>query len=292
MPYADDGHDVPKYVTGGAKRRRQWSHVWNSAYHRAKKQGKSDKEAEEFAFREANGVAGPNKTSYDVLTKRISDAEATEIADKILKAMEQEWNSLPSEVQEQLVNASLSGVGQGMLQIEYAPSGIIAAANEIAHDYAVKRAAEMVGMKYNKSGDLVKNPDARWAISDTTREKIHDIVAESFQKELRMEEIKAHIQKALHDQTKQGIFSEARAEMIARTEVINAQTHGNFDMWKKSGIVKTVRWLTAEDERTCPECEQNSDAVVELGKPFPSGAIMPTEHPNCRCALTVEDVSD
>lgn len=63
MPYANDGHDVPGYVTGGDKKRRQWSHVWNSAYQRALNDGKSHADAEAFAFAEANAVAGPSSKS-------------------------------------------------------------------------------------------------------------------------------------------------------------------------------------------------------------------------------------
>lgn len=61
MPYSDTGSDVPSYVHGD-KKRRQWAHVWNSAYQSAIDEGKSHSEAEQSAFAEANGVAGPNKT--------------------------------------------------------------------------------------------------------------------------------------------------------------------------------------------------------------------------------------
>src|SRR5262249_59505384 len=40
-------------------KRKQWIEVWNSAYRKAKKDGKSDKEAESSAFAQANAVAGP-----------------------------------------------------------------------------------------------------------------------------------------------------------------------------------------------------------------------------------------
>lgn len=57
MPYSSVA-DVPSYVPKG--KRRQWLAVFNSAYKRAKKDGKSDKEAEQSAFAQANAVAGPN----------------------------------------------------------------------------------------------------------------------------------------------------------------------------------------------------------------------------------------
>lgn len=57
MPYSSTS-DVPTYVP--AARRKRWLEVFNSAYDRAKKDGKSDKDAEASAFAQANAVAGPN----------------------------------------------------------------------------------------------------------------------------------------------------------------------------------------------------------------------------------------
>jgi len=54
MPYANVS-EVPDYVPKA--KRKQWLEVWNSAYAAAKKEGKSDKDAESHAFAEANGVA-------------------------------------------------------------------------------------------------------------------------------------------------------------------------------------------------------------------------------------------
>lgn len=57
MPYANVS-EVPDSVP--ADKKRQWMHVWNSAYERAIKDGKSPKAAEQSAFAQANSVAGPN----------------------------------------------------------------------------------------------------------------------------------------------------------------------------------------------------------------------------------------
>jgi hypothetical protein len=57
MPYSSV-KDVPSYVPKDKKK--QWLEVFNSAYKQAKKDGKSDSDAEKKAFAEANGVAGPN----------------------------------------------------------------------------------------------------------------------------------------------------------------------------------------------------------------------------------------
>ena len=67
MPYSSVS-DVPSYVPKG--KRKQWLAVFNSAWKRAKKDGKTDKEAEQSAFAQANAVAGPNsdKAAIDSLS--------------------------------------------------------------------------------------------------------------------------------------------------------------------------------------------------------------------------------
>ena len=57
MPYSSVS-EVPEYVPKA--KRKQWLEVFNSAYAAAKKDGKTNEEAEASAFAQANGVAGPN----------------------------------------------------------------------------------------------------------------------------------------------------------------------------------------------------------------------------------------
>ena len=62
MPYASNS-EVPSYVPSGKKS--QWREVWNSAYAAAIKEGKSKEKAEESAFAQANGVAGPKSKKFE-----------------------------------------------------------------------------------------------------------------------------------------------------------------------------------------------------------------------------------
>lgn len=286
MPYANDGHDVPDYVTGSAKRKRQWAHVWNSEYKRQKDKGKSDKEAEQIAFASANSIAGPN--SQKKFTK--ADDDAKEFADALASVLEQEFLQLPVEVRKSLEQAALSGASNGLLQIEFSNSGLLAEANKLAQDYATERAAELIGMKYDADGNLITNPNAKWAISETTRDEIRELVADAFAQSTDRNEIKAAIQESLRKQSEgNGIFSAGRASMIARTEIMRAQTSGNFEMWKKSGLVKSIKWSTSEDEKVCEECSGNDGKVVKIGQAFPSGAKFPPDHPSCRCVAIVHE---
>ena len=57
MPYSSVS-EVPSNVPKA--KRKQWLEVWNSAYERAKEDGKDHDAAEASAFAQANSVAGPN----------------------------------------------------------------------------------------------------------------------------------------------------------------------------------------------------------------------------------------
>jgi hypothetical protein len=212
--------------------------------------------------------------------ERLADLWASEI----LAEVEKHWNQAATELEPIIEAATLSGVAKGFLQLEITDAGLINETNAIARDFAKKRAAELVGKKW-VDGQLVDNPDAEWAISETTRDKIRTIVAESFQQETPIEEIRAAIQTALEAEKEGGgIFSDARAKMIADTEVMHAEVGGNYLSWVKSGVVTKVKWLVS-NLTPCDECAAVANEETELGKPFSNEVLHPPAHPNCRCVL-------
>jgi SPP1 gp7 family putative phage head morphogenesis protein len=71
--------------------------------------------------------------------------------------------------------------------------------------------------------------------------------------------------------------AQRRATLIARTETLRAHNEGRMAFYRKVGVEK-VQWLTADDERTCPEC-----APLD-GKVFKLDAVPGIQHPACRCA--------
>jgi len=90
-----------------------------------------------------------------------------------------------------------------------------------------------------------------------------------------------------------------RAQMIARTEVMNALNIGRLTVWSSAindgTIPSTARkvWVTADDERTCPACAPMHGVTVPFGEafdvPYPKGKAMmlqaPPPHPQCRCIV-------
>ena len=206
------------------------------------------------------------------------------IADQINDALIAEWASLPVEAIAALESAGTAAASDAMLQIELSDGGLLSDVNEIASEYARKRAAEMVGMRYNAAGELVENPSAKWAISTTTRDRLREIVTNAFEDKTPFSEVIADIRDA-------DIFSESRAATIAKTEVANAQVRSNFTVWKRSGLVKAVKWLALGPD-PCPICLKNDKEVRELGDKFSSGDEYPTAHPNCYCILQAVEFNE
>lgn len=153
--------------------------------------------------------------------------------------------------------------------------------NEYAVEYAEKRAAELVGMKWDEeAGAWIENPNAAWSIDQTTRNQIGDLVTQAEEKGWSNDELA----EAIGDI---GGFSEDRAMMIARTETAFADIRGNLMGWGESGVVETKEWSVTAGEG-CEDCQALDQVVVNLEDNFDCGGDEvdgPPGHPNCQCDL-------
>lgn len=85
--------------------------------------------------------------------------------------------------------------------------------------------------------------------------------------------------------------SEARAETIARTEIIRAHAEGQLDAFEKLGVEEVgvaVEWSTAGDDRVCRHCAPLEGVVLTVAE---SHGLIPA-HPNCRCAFIPANVGE
>ena len=185
-----------------------------------------------------------------------------------------DWTFLVKPTQKRLAEVG-SRAAQGALgQLRITDEGIVQQADEAAADYAEDRAAELVGMKW-LDGRLVENPTAAYAITDATRDAINDLVSTAVSEGWAPRRLASAIEEA-------AVFSDARADMVARTELAFAHSNGNFEGWKASGVVEGKQWLVAG--APCEDCVANEAAgVIGLEDEFPSGDAMPPAHPNCEC---------
>jgi len=72
--------------------------------------------------------------------------------------------------------------------------------------------------------------------------------------------------------------AQQRATLIARTETLRAHNEGRNVFYREVGV-KKIKWLTAHDERTCPECAPLDGRVFKI-----EDAPGPPRHPGCRCS--------
>ena len=208
-----------------------------------------------------------------------ADKSEREIAQEIYEAVAAEYAKSVDDIAASLEDAGKSGVNHGAAQLNITDRDMIDEANTVAQKYANDRAAELVGMRRLPDGSLIENPNAEWAISQTTRDEIRTMVRDAFDTNTPLSSLIDRIQDA-------GSFSESRATMIAKTEAQFAQNGGNFEVWKQGGLVTKLQWfLSADHDQPCV-CEDNDDAVVDFGTPFPSGDLYPPAHPRCECSVS------
>lgn len=113
------------------------------------------------------------------------------------------------------------------------------------------------------------------------------------------ETTKTQTQQAIADWIKEGtpldaleaklstIYSPARAERIAATEVTRVYAQGNQQAWEATGIVDGMTWQTARDDLVCPICGPLDGTEIGIG----DIDAMPPAHVSCRC-WTLPHVSE
>lgn len=158
-------------------------------------------------------------------------------------------------------------------------SGLVNQIYQASLDFAKQRAAEMVGRKW-VNGELVDNPDAKWVITDSTRDELETIFEQLYSGQLKRSDLIQAIRDA-------GAFSKVRAAMIARTEASLANNAGALAGYLASrDLGLKIRKTWVPDNIACPICLANGDqGAIELDDNFLSGNIAPPAHPNCRCNL-------
>ena len=214
------------------------------------------------------------------LVKAKSDEDA--LLQSIIEQVAAEWELLPAEVEDLYTQAALGGVSLGSLQISITDRDSIDRANDIASQWARGRAAELVGMRRTATGELVANPNARWAITDSTRDSLRTVIRDLFQADSpTLRDVEDRIEQA-------GIFDDKRASMIARTEISMAQTKGNLTAWKQSEKVLALDFQLSGNHDHDDECDEAADnspyALDDAGIPEPP------LHPNCDCVLVLSEI--
>ena len=72
-------------------------------------------------------------------------------------------------------------------------------------------------------------------------------------------------------------------DMVSRTEIARAQNGGITDTYRAAGV-EQVQFVTAEDERVCPDCDALDGEIFDVGSDD-----TPPIHPSCRCTVIAHD---
>lgn len=187
------------------------------------------------------------------------------------------WQDSVDDLAEPLSDVQAEAASKALAQLAVDDSKLFDRVNADVVAAAENCAAGLVGMKY-VDGELVENPSAVYAITETTRSGIKDLVTSSLTDGLTVDELSSKLQQAYQ-------FSDTRAEMIARTELATAHVQGTLTAWKGTGQVDSKSWVVGSGE-TCAECESNEDdGEIGIDEGFSSGDDSPPAHPNCVCVL-------
>lgn len=208
------------------------------------------------------------------VTDEIAAARAAKFTEKLVVDLDR----LVESFTEAIKSVATQGALKALKSLKVTDEVRFNLANENAASWARDRGAELVGRKW-VDGELVANPDARWAITDSTRDSLKGLVERAYTDGMTPAQLKTAIQ----DST---AFSPARAKLIAKTETAKASIQGSIEGWKASGLVEGKRSLLSDDHDIDDECNDAAeDGAIPVDDEFSTGDDGPPYHPGCNCSL-------
>lgn len=152
-----------------------------------------------------------------------------------------------------------------------------------AQKIAKERSAQLVGKRIGKDGAIVDNPNAEWAITETTRTNLRELTDQAIEEGWTNTKLQ-------HEIIQSEDFSAKRALNIARTEKAYARSHGTHEAAKETGM-RFKDWLPDAD--ACDICLANADqGRIPIDEDFESGDDCVPAHPSDRCANGYYETED
>lgn len=134
--------------------------------------------------------------------------------------------------------------------------------------------------------------------TDTMRENVGNVIRSGLKEGASPNIIRDRVNANVFDNMEM-----VRADLVADTEIFRMANSGIKESFRQSGVVKTVVWYTAQDDRVCEFCRSLHGKEIPIEKDFFSkGTIFegdaggkiklkyddvgaPPLHPSCRCVL-------
>jgi hypothetical protein len=145
---------------------------------------------------------------------------------------------------------------------------------------ATENMTQTFGMKPEKLSDTVNlfGRDNAPKVNDTTKQALEDYLKDAANENLTLTDTANGMADMFE-------FSDARAEMISRTEIKRALDLANTDFMKNSGVVKTYQVIGCNEPSDDPEyCNREGIMPEELDSLEP--------HPNCGGSLVPETFNE
>jgi hypothetical protein len=222
-------------------------------------------------------VDAAREAAMKAAPKLPDDLDIQAIVDAILDEVDlRGLTILADDAETILATIVKDGGAAGLEQLEAGAGVDVEQINDAAVEWARDRAAELVGMRRTADDELVANPDAIWAITDSTREMLRGDVTRAIEEGTSTTDFAAALEESY-------AFSAERAETIARTEIARADVAGNMIAYRESGVVIGKAWLLGSEHDDDDECDDAAAmGVVDLDDDF-GGIGDPPAHPNCVC---------
>src|SRR5271168_2668055 len=95
-------------------------------------------------------------------------------ADDITSRLKLDWSAIWPDMYRLIASIYVENADETLASVDVDSSAdAFSTVADSSLDYAKNRAAELIGMRVQDDGTLVPNPDAKWAITDTTRDAIN-----------------------------------------------------------------------------------------------------------------------
>jgi hypothetical protein len=185
-----------------------------------------------------------------------------------------DWPAILMQRENTVVKRSAPQFKDNYLQ----PEGFFMQVNQGAVEYAQNWAAEMVGKKWVNE-KLVDNPDARWVITESTRDWLRDAIEKAFTVGASPAQLAKSIQASQ-------AFSKTQARMIAHTEIQSAAIYSMVKGARAAGATHKRSSISADHrgEDVCSMAAAAGDVPIDFV--YPGGLKWPLYHPNCRCSIS------
>lgn len=196
---------------------------------------------------------------------KVAKSETDDLVAKILKQLNLTGLSidLVGELTPELLRAFTEAGIYGVAQVGFEATPDITDQLDVrAQAYAEERGGELID-------DL----------TTTTRDSLQSTLSRAVEEGMSTSKLSDAIQEL-------GVFGEARADVIARTELAFAHVQGNVEGWKATGEDVQKRSILGDLHDHEDECDECADAgVVAMYEEFIPGYDFPPYHPNCLCDI-------